>query len=41
GNEEEHGTADTTTEEPKITVPEDAADDQPIPSPTPLTPPPQ
>nr|GEW34751.1 putative ribonuclease H-like domain-containing protein [Tanacetum cinerariifolium] len=41
GNEEEHGTADTTAEEPKTAVPEDAADDQPIPSPTPLTPPPQ
>nr|GFA28860.1 hypothetical protein [Tanacetum cinerariifolium] len=40
GNEEEQGTADTTAEEPKIVVPEDAYD-QPIPSPTLLTPPPQ
>nr|GEX86533.1 hypothetical protein [Tanacetum cinerariifolium] len=38
GNEEEQGTADTTTEEPKITILEDAANDQPIPSPTPFTP---
>nr|GEV92708.1 putative ribonuclease H-like domain-containing protein [Tanacetum cinerariifolium] len=41
GNEKEQGTADTTAEEPKTTVPEDAADDQPIPAPTPITSPPQ
>nr|GEZ31020.1 xylulose kinase-1 [Tanacetum cinerariifolium] len=41
GNEEEQGNADTTAEEPKTVVPKDAANDQPIPSPTPLTPPPQ
>nr|GEZ69373.1 hypothetical protein [Tanacetum cinerariifolium]GEZ69380.1 hypothetical protein [Tanacetum cinerariifolium]GEZ69389.1 hypothetical protein [Tanacetum cinerariifolium] len=41
GNEEEHGNVDTTTKEPETAVPEDAANDQPIPSPTPLTPPPQ
>nr|GEV55420.1 hypothetical protein [Tanacetum cinerariifolium]GEV56901.1 hypothetical protein [Tanacetum cinerariifolium]GEV63773.1 hypothetical protein [Tanacetum cinerariifolium] len=41
GNEEEHGNADTTAEEPETVVPEDAANDQPIPSPTPLTPPPK
>nr|GFA18758.1 hypothetical protein [Tanacetum cinerariifolium] len=41
GNEEEHGNADTTAEEPETVVLEDAANDQPIPSPTPLTPPPQ
>nr|GEX47074.1 hypothetical protein [Tanacetum cinerariifolium] len=41
GNEEEQGTADTTTEEPETAVLDDAADDQPIPSPAPLTPPPQ
>nr|GEU89357.1 hypothetical protein [Tanacetum cinerariifolium] len=41
GNEKEQGTADTTAEEPETTVPEDAADDQLIPSPTPVTPPPQ
>nr|GEU51297.1 putative ribonuclease H-like domain-containing protein [Tanacetum cinerariifolium] len=41
GNEEEHGNADTTAEEPVTAVPEDAANDQPIPSPTPLTLPPQ
>nr|GEX18486.1 hypothetical protein [Tanacetum cinerariifolium] len=41
GNEEEQGNADTTVEEPKTVVPKDAANDQPIPSPTPLTPPPQ
>nr|GEU87865.1 hypothetical protein [Tanacetum cinerariifolium] len=39
GNEEEQGNANTTAEEPKTTVPEDASNDQPIPSPTPLTPP--
>nr|GEW62350.1 hypothetical protein [Tanacetum cinerariifolium] len=41
GNEEEQGNADTTAKESKTDVPEDAANDQPIPSPTPLTPPPQ
>nr|GEW06625.1 putative ribonuclease H-like domain-containing protein [Tanacetum cinerariifolium] len=41
GNDEEQGTAATTAGEPETTVPEDAADDQPIPSPAPLTPPPQ
>nr|GEY80010.1 hypothetical protein [Tanacetum cinerariifolium] len=41
GNEEEQGNADTTAEEPETAVPEDAANDQPIPSPTLLTPPPQ
>nr|GFC34637.1 hypothetical protein [Tanacetum cinerariifolium] len=41
GNAEEHGNADTTVEESKTAIPEDAANDQPIPSPTPLTPPPQ
>nr|GEY89764.1 hypothetical protein [Tanacetum cinerariifolium] len=41
GNEEEQGNADITTEEPKTAVPEDAANDQPIPSPTTLNPPPQ
>nr|GEY21577.1 hypothetical protein [Tanacetum cinerariifolium] len=41
GNEEEQGTADTTAEEPETAVPEDAADNQPNPSPSPLTPPPQ
>nr|GFA98681.1 hypothetical protein [Tanacetum cinerariifolium] len=41
GNEEEQGTADTTVKEPKTVVPEDAADDQPIPSPALLTLPPQ
>nr|GEV26337.1 ribonuclease H-like domain-containing protein [Tanacetum cinerariifolium] len=40
-NEEEQGNADTTAEEPKTAIPEDAANDQPIPSSTPLTPPPQ
>nr|GFA53535.1 hypothetical protein [Tanacetum cinerariifolium] len=40
-NEEEQGNAHTTAEEPKTAVLEDAADNQPIPSPTPLTPPPQ
>nr|GFA24257.1 hypothetical protein [Tanacetum cinerariifolium] len=34
-------TVDTTAEEPETVVPEDAADDQPIPSPAPLTPPSQ
>nr|GEZ94679.1 hypothetical protein [Tanacetum cinerariifolium] len=37
----EQGNADTTVEEPETTVLEDATNDQPIPSPTPLTPPPQ
>nr|GEY89249.1 glutamic acid-rich protein-like [Tanacetum cinerariifolium] len=41
GNEEEQGNADTTAEEPETAVPKDAGNDQPIPSPTPLTPPPQ
>nr|GEU35377.1 uncharacterized mitochondrial protein AtMg00810-like [Tanacetum cinerariifolium] len=41
GNEEEQGNADTTAEEPETIVPEDAVNDQPIPLPTPLTPPPQ
>nr|GEV23505.1 hypothetical protein [Tanacetum cinerariifolium] len=41
GNEEEQGTADTTAEEPETAVPEDVTDDQSIPSPAPLTPPPQ
>nr|GEX09392.1 hypothetical protein [Tanacetum cinerariifolium] len=41
GNEEEQGNADTTAEEPETAVPEDAANDQPILSPTLLTPPPQ
>nr|GFC63045.1 hypothetical protein [Tanacetum cinerariifolium] len=40
-NEEEKGIVDTTAEEPETAVPEDAVNDQPIPSPTPLTPPPQ
>nr|GFB76064.1 hypothetical protein [Tanacetum cinerariifolium] len=40
-NEEEQGNAHTTAEEPKTAVLEDTADNQPIPSPTPLTPPPQ
>nr|GEU62848.1 putative ribonuclease H-like domain-containing protein [Tanacetum cinerariifolium] len=35
------GNADTTAEESKTAVPKDAANDQPILSPTPLTPPPQ
>nr|GFC70386.1 hypothetical protein [Tanacetum cinerariifolium] len=37
GDEEEQGNANTAAEEPKTVVPEDAAEDQPIPSPTPLT----
>nr|GEW23332.1 hypothetical protein [Tanacetum cinerariifolium] len=41
GNEEEQGNADTTAEEPETAVLEDAANNQPIPSPIPLTPPPQ
>nr|GFA00183.1 hypothetical protein [Tanacetum cinerariifolium] len=41
GNEEEQGTADTTAEETETAVPEDDADDQPIPSPAPLTLPPK
>nr|GFA35504.1 hypothetical protein [Tanacetum cinerariifolium] len=41
GNEKEQGNADTTTEEPETVVPEDAANDQSIPSPTLLTPPSQ
>nr|GEW19733.1 ribonuclease H-like domain, reverse transcriptase, RNA-dependent DNA polymerase [Tanacetum cinerariifolium] len=41
GNEEEQGNADTTAEEPETAVPENATNDQPIPLPTPLTPPPQ
>nr|GEV44158.1 hypothetical protein [Tanacetum cinerariifolium] len=41
GNDEEQGNADTTAEESKTAVPEDAANNQPIPSPTPLTPPSQ
>nr|GEY70599.1 uncharacterized mitochondrial protein AtMg00810-like [Tanacetum cinerariifolium] len=38
---EEQGNADTTAEEPETAIPEDAANDQPIPSPTSLNPPPQ
>nr|GFB11910.1 hypothetical protein [Tanacetum cinerariifolium] len=41
GAKEEQGNADTAAEEPETVVPEDAVKDQPIPSPTPLTPPPQ
>nr|GEU97788.1 retrovirus-related Pol polyprotein from transposon TNT 1-94 [Tanacetum cinerariifolium] len=41
GNKEEQGNADTTAKEPETAIPEDVANDQPIPSPTPLTPPPQ
>nr|GEV41641.1 uncharacterized mitochondrial protein AtMg00810-like [Tanacetum cinerariifolium] len=41
GNEEEQGNADTTAKESETAVLEDAANDQPIPSPTPLTPTPQ
>nr|GEZ16392.1 hypothetical protein [Tanacetum cinerariifolium] len=41
GNEEEQGNDDTTAEEPETTVLEDTANDQPIPLPTLLTPPPQ
>nr|GEV59923.1 putative ribonuclease H-like domain-containing protein [Tanacetum cinerariifolium] len=41
GNTKEQGNANTTAEESKTTVPEDAANDQPIPLPTPLTLPPQ
>nr|GFC81883.1 hypothetical protein [Tanacetum cinerariifolium] len=40
-DEKEQGNDDTTAEEPEIAVPEDVAEDQPIPSPTLLTPPPQ
>nr|GEW67836.1 uncharacterized mitochondrial protein AtMg00810-like [Tanacetum cinerariifolium] len=39
GNEEEQGNADTTVDKPETAVPEDGAIDQPIPSPTLLTPP--
>nr|GEU46664.1 putative ribonuclease H-like domain-containing protein [Tanacetum cinerariifolium] len=41
GNEEEQVNVDTTAEEPKTAILEDVANDQPILSPTPLTPPPQ
>nr|GEY05764.1 hypothetical protein [Tanacetum cinerariifolium] len=41
GDEEEQGNDDNDTKEPKTAIPEDAVKDQPIPSPTPLTPPPQ
>nr|GFA02710.1 hypothetical protein [Tanacetum cinerariifolium] len=41
GNKEEQGNVDTTAEESETVILEDAANDQPIPSPTPLTPPPQ
>nr|GFD15682.1 hypothetical protein [Tanacetum cinerariifolium] len=41
GDEEEQGNANTAAEEPETAVPKDAAEDQPIPSPTLLTPPPQ
>nr|GFC43392.1 hypothetical protein [Tanacetum cinerariifolium] len=41
GNEKEQGNANTTTEEPETVVLEDAATDQHITSPTPLTPPPK
>nr|GEY69615.1 putative ribonuclease H-like domain-containing protein [Tanacetum cinerariifolium] len=41
GNEEEQGNADTTAKEPETAIPEDVANDQPIPSPTLLNPPPQ
>nr|GFA90943.1 hypothetical protein [Tanacetum cinerariifolium] len=40
-NEEEQGNANTTAKVSETAVPEDVANDQPIPSPTPLTPPPQ
>nr|GEV91600.1 hypothetical protein [Tanacetum cinerariifolium] len=41
GNKEEQGNADTTAEEPETAIPEDVANDQPIPLPALLTPPPQ
>nr|GEV30066.1 hypothetical protein [Tanacetum cinerariifolium] len=41
GDAEEQGNADNAAEEPKTTVLEDDVEDQSIPSPTPLTPPPQ
>nr|GEZ61843.1 hypothetical protein [Tanacetum cinerariifolium] len=41
GDEEEQGNANIVAKELETAIPEDAAEDQPIPSPTPLTPPPQ